>query len=185
MLRRHARHLCAKANAGVIASAWPRGLLQEKEGQRPTNVSLNLAVDLLFEVGWQSRHSLLDVRTADLFAAGRARGAHNVPYEPAATFKARASEMIEQIYLARPPAQHLSFATQPRGDADEEPDSPKFAKLIVMGDDESSLALTATAELLSSGYTNAVACEAGFAQWQQNGLPCELLEEDELPDSTF
>ena len=184
MLRRHTRHLCAKANAGVIASAWPRGLLQEKEGQRPTNVSLNLAVDLLFEVGWQSRHSLLDVRTADLFAAGRARDAYSLPYEPAATFKACQRNDRLGLSSRRRQRSIYRFATQPRGDADE-PDSPTFAKLIVMGDDESSLALTATAELLSSGYTNAVACEAGYAQWQQNGLPCELLEEDELPNSTF
>jgi len=71
--------------------------------------------------------------------------------------------------------------------AAEELNSPLLARLVVGGDDESSLAMTATAELLAAGYSNAVAAQAGFGEWQRRGMPCDgvLGEEKEMPDSTF
>ena len=49
-----------------------------------------------------------------------------------------------------------------------------------------TLALTATAELLSHGYQNAVALEVGYDEWQRRGLPVERVgDDDEFPDSTF
>ena len=46
----------------------------------------------------------------------------------------------------------------------------------------------ATAELLAAGYSNAVAAQAGFGEWQRRGLPCDGVldgEEEDFPDSTF
>ena len=43
----------------------------------------------------------------------------------------------------------------------------------------------ATAALLADGYTNAVLLDCGFDEWQRRGLPCDVLDEDDFPDSTF
>ena len=193
MLRWHARRLCS--SSGVIASAWPRGLLQDAGGKRPTTIALPIAEELLYEVGWQSRHALLDVRRAEAFARGRPRGAVSVPYEDedGTTFVERTDAVITQMVLERPAAHHLALASQPRGDgatrrpaAPMDEDDRRLSKLIVLGDDTSSLALTATAELLAAGFENTVALEAGFDEWSKRGLPCDALtSDDEVPDSTF
>ena len=195
MLRLARRGLCsAPGDSGVIASAWPRGLLQEKGGKAPTTVSLTIAEELLYEVGWQSRHAYVDVRSADLFARGCARGAVSLPYEPRETFLERADEVIARMQLERPAAHHLSLAMLPRAGAapahafemENDELSTRLAKFIVGGDDATSLALTATAELLSHGYQNAVALEVGYDEWQRRGLPVERVgDDDEFPDSTF
>ena len=184
---RHRRFLCSDSS-GVIASAWPRGLLQESGGKRPTTISLTLAEELLYEVGWQSRHASLDVRDAGEFSLGRMRGAISVPFEPQGSFLARADAAIERMRLELPAAQHLALASQPRtGTASGDELSPKLSKLIVAGDDSSSLALTATSELLAAGYQNVVALEAGYGTWASRGLPCEhvLGAAEDMPDSTF
>jgi len=108
MLRVATRRLCQ--SSGVLASAWPIGILQEKGGKRPTTVSLTQTEELLYEVGWMARHSYLDVRSAADFDLGRPRGAVSLPYEPAETFLERAAVTIERIQLERPPAHHLALA---------------------------------------------------------------------------
>ena len=40
----------------------------------------DVAHDLCHEVGWESRHSFVDVRAEDVFARGRPKGAINAPY---------------------------------------------------------------------------------------------------------
>ena len=40
----------------------------------------DVAHDLCHEVGWESRHTFVDVRTREVYERGRPRGAINVPY---------------------------------------------------------------------------------------------------------
>jgi rhodanese-related sulfurtransferase len=192
MLRPTLQHgLCGSPASGVIAAVWPKGLLQEAGGKRATVVNLDLAEELCYEVGWQARHNLLDVRPAERFEVRRPRGAHSVPYEPASTFVERAITAIDRIHLDRP-AQYLSAASHARGELEPGEDdgtSMLMARLVVVGDDDSSLAMTATTALLDAGYTNTVALAAGFEEWERRGLPCEtsggVEGEEEFPDSTF
>ena len=190
------RCLCSSSSlpSGVIAASWPEGLLQESGGKSPTTVAANLAEELLFEVGWQSRHSFIDVRSAEAFAAGRVRGAHSVPFEPAESFEQRAVEAIEKLHREQPPAQHLARASLPRGEAEaaaqdggDDIESSKLVRLIIGGDDTSSLAFSATKVLLGYGFKNVLALSVGFEEWRKLGLPCELdlEDDDEFPDSTF
>lgn len=179
--------------SGVVAAHWPEGLLQAHAGKRPTAVSAPLASELLYEVGWQSRHNFLDVRSESLFAAGHVRGAYNVPLEPQTTFVARAEAAVEKIRLDQPAAQHLARASLPRvseGVVESDDDDGTTAmkmRLVIGGDDTSSLAFTATASLLSAGFTNAVCMDVGFDAWKAMGLPCEGVDvdADEFQDSTF
>jgi rhodanese-related sulfurtransferase len=175
----------------VIASAWPRGLLQAHQGKKPTVIAASLAEELCYEVGWQARHAMIDVRTADHFARSRARGAHSVPYEPAVSFLERAEAAVSRLHIARPPAQHLALASQTERDArtlaDNE-DTPRLIRLVVAGDGDTSLALVATADLLAAGFTNAVALDVGIDDWVRQGRPLELGESedpDDFPDSTL
>ena len=41
----------------------------------------DVAHDLCHEVGWESRHTFVDVRAEDVFARGRPKGAINTPFE--------------------------------------------------------------------------------------------------------
>ena len=181
------RRLCTAS--GVVGAKWPDGLLQDSGGKRPTFVNASLADELLFEVGWQSRHALLDVRPAKLFSGGRIRGAFSVPYDPAASFVERAARVVEQIHLDQPPAQHLAKASIPRAEAQANDDemSAKLVRLIVCGDDSSSIAFNATDALLRQGYHNALALDIGFDGWAERGFPCDSDQSDgdEFPDSTF
>ena len=217
---RPSRAYCSSTPSGVIAAQWPEGLLQESGGKAPTSIHANLAEEcvnlivfqviprqgrnresdhcsfesrpcrLLFEVGWQSRHSMLDVRHADDFRHGRVRGALSVPYEPASTFEERATVAIKKLHLEQPPAQHLAQASLPRAEedgVDDDVGSVKLARLIICGDEASSLALTATKTLLDSNFKNVLALAIGFEDWKRQGLPCEIVldGDDEFPDSTF
>ena len=179
------------SSSGVIAALWPEGLLQESGGKSPTSIQPNLAEELLFEVGWQARHACIDVRAAEDFAHGRVRGAHSVPYAPASTFEERAMAALAKIHREQPAAQHLARASLPRGEGgDGDGDdlgSAKLVRLIIGGDDTSSLAFTATKVLLDSGFKNVLTLAVGFEEWKKQGLPCEsdLEEDDEFPDSTF
>ena len=193
-IRRRAISSSSSSGSGVVAAAWPEGLLQSHQGKRPTAVSARLASELLYEVGWQSRHSCIDVRPTAEFVAGRARGAYNVPLEPYADFVTRAAHVIEQIHLDLPAAQHLARASLPKPSVgsgtddsnDDDATAPHKSRLVITGDDTSSLAFSATAALLSAGYTNAVCLEVGFGAWREMGLPCDSdFETDEFPDSTF
>ena len=172
------------AGSGVIAAHWPEGLLQAHQGNSPTTVSAQLASELLYEVGWQSRHTFLDVRPAAIFASGHARGAYNVPFEPIDSFVARAAETVEQIMLDKPPAHHVASASLPHG---EDSSTPMRMRLVIGGDDTSSLAFAATAACLEAGYVNAVCLEVGFDAWREMGHPCALIDadEDDFQDSTF
>ena len=60
------------------------------EAPQTALVPPDVAHDLCHEVGWESRHSFVDVRSADAFARGRPKGAVNVPYADGALANADA-----------------------------------------------------------------------------------------------
>ena len=180
----------SRGASGVVAANWPEGLLQDSGGRKPTAVDVALAEELLYEVGWQARHSFLDVRPATAYTAGRVRGAHNVPFQPEGTFMARAEAVIAQIHRDQPPAQYLARASLPRGEkvgagqADEDLESPRLLRLIVGGD--RTAAFSACEVLLQAGFKNTLTLAVGFDEWKRLGLPCDDTEsEDDFPDSTF
>jgi rhodanese-related sulfurtransferase len=183
---RQSAALCTAS--GVVAGNWPEGLLQDAQGRKPTAVDAALAEELLYEVGWQSRHSIVDVRSIESFSAGCVRGASNVPFEPQETFLERAEATVARIQRDQPPAQHLALASLPlRGTGMAGDESSKLLRLIVGGDDTSSAAFSACHILLQAGYKNAVMLAVGFDEWKRLGLPCDAVEskDDEFPDSTF
>lgn len=143
----------------------------------------------IYEVGWQSRHSFVDVRPAEQYDTGRVRGSYSVPLEPSGTFLERAEAAIVQIHHEQPPAQHLARSSVPRAETptgNDDFESPKMVRLIVGGDDTSSAAFSACQALLQGGYKNTLALAVGFDEWKRLGLPCDdLLDDEGLPDSTF
>ena len=67
-----------KTAAAVAANRPPP---QTAEAPRAALVPPDVAHDLCHEVGWESRHSFVDVRASEAFARGRPRGAINAPFE--------------------------------------------------------------------------------------------------------
>ena len=67
-----------KTAAAVAANQPPPQ--QTAEAPKNAIVPPDVAHDLCHEVGWESRHSFVDVRAEDVFARGRPKGAINVPY---------------------------------------------------------------------------------------------------------
>lgn len=57
-------------------------------------VTCDVASELLYEVGWESRHVYVDVRAEDAFRRGRPKGAVNVPYRNDDEFATTAVERI-------------------------------------------------------------------------------------------
>lgn len=117
---------------------WPRGLLGGSGGA-PTALPPGLAAELLYEVGWHSRHVLLDVRPAVAFASARPRGALSVPLLPVDTLVERAAAAV-------------GF------EAD--------ARMVVAGGggDADADAERAARALLGAGYANTVVLQGGFAR---------------------
>uniref|UniRef100_A0A7S4F1D9 Rhodanese domain-containing protein n=1 Tax=Chrysotila carterae TaxID=13221 RepID=A0A7S4F1D9_CHRCT len=150
--------------AGESLAAWPEGLLSGEGAaeQGGTPIPAHFASELLFEVGWQSRHCFLDIRSADAFGAGRVRGALNVPFEPETTFLARAGAALDRLHHPNPPG--------------------KKARVIVGFGEHAD---AAAAVLLRAGYANTVRLEGGFEAWREVGFACEDGDSDEIEDSTF
>ena len=67
-----------KTAAAVAANRPPPQ--QTAEAPKTALVPPDVAPDLCHEVGWESRHSFVDVRAEDVFARGRPKGAINAPY---------------------------------------------------------------------------------------------------------
>ena len=67
-----------KTAAAVAANQPPPQ--QTAEAPKNAIVPPDVAHDLCHEVGWESRHSFVDVRAEDVFARGRPKGAINAPY---------------------------------------------------------------------------------------------------------
>ena len=68
-----------KTAAAVAANQPPPQ--QTAEAPKTAIVPPDVAHDLCHEVGWESRHSFVDVRAAEAFARGRPKGAVNAPFE--------------------------------------------------------------------------------------------------------
>ena len=68
-----------KTAAAVAANQPPPQ--QTAEAPKAALVPPDVAHDLCHEVGWESRHSFVDVRAEDVFARGRPKGAINAPFE--------------------------------------------------------------------------------------------------------
>ena len=66
-----------KTAAAVAANRPPP---QTAEAPKTAIVPPDVAHDLCHEVGWESRHSFVDVRGTEAFARGRPKGAINAPY---------------------------------------------------------------------------------------------------------
>jgi rhodanese-related sulfurtransferase len=67
-----------KTAAAVAANQPPPQ--QTAEAPKTAIVPPDVAHDLCHEVGWESRHSFVDVRGTEAFARGRPKGAINAPY---------------------------------------------------------------------------------------------------------
>ena len=68
-----------KTAAAVAANQPPPQ--QTAEAPKTAIVPPDVAHDLCHEVGWESRHTFVDVRAEDVFARGRPKGAINAPFE--------------------------------------------------------------------------------------------------------
>ena len=66
-----------KTAAAVAANQPPP---QTAEAPRAALVPPDVAHDLCHEVGWESRHSFVDVRPKEAFSRGRPKGAVNAPF---------------------------------------------------------------------------------------------------------
>ena len=67
-----------KTAAAVAANQPPPQ--QTAEAPKTAIVPPDVAHDLCHEVGWESRHSFVDVRGTEAFARGRPKGAINAPF---------------------------------------------------------------------------------------------------------
>ena len=67
-----------KTAAAVAANQPPP---PTAEAPRAALVPPDVAHDLCHEVGWESRHTFVDVRPKEVYGRGRPRGAVNVPFE--------------------------------------------------------------------------------------------------------
>jgi len=79
--------------AQVSASTPPPPSSSSASSEAIAVVPVELAHDLLYEVGWESRHVYVDTRDPETFARGRPRGAVNVPFAGEG-FEKRAKDAI-------------------------------------------------------------------------------------------
>ncbi|KAK3260216.1 hypothetical protein CYMTET_30815 [Cymbomonas tetramitiformis] len=135
------------------------------------------AFELMHEVGWESRHTYLDVRTPEEFARSRPKGAVNVPLM-VKTAKGAPKETgdlgIPTGGLRMLP--NLDFVLEVRKEFTLE------RQLIVGSADKSRRALAAVKLLEENGYTNAIAMMNGHKGWVAADLP---MEGDDVDDDDF
>jgi rhodanese-related sulfurtransferase len=142
---------------------WPSGLLAAAP------LSLDMAQELIYEVGWNAQHRYVDVREEELSATSTARGALRVPLLPEVhTFETRLASAL----------------SSGRRQLDASDDDPRHARLILACDQSGEDSETALAILKQAGYANAVRLDGGFDRWRDQGFPVEESFED-LPDSTL
>ncbi|KAJ1451418.1 hypothetical protein M885DRAFT_529810 [Pelagophyceae sp. CCMP2097] len=133
----------AAANAAPHAPSAPPDPLAK--------IPPELAHELVFEVGWESRHCFVDVRDAATFARGRARDAINIPW--GADFSTAAPLKI--------PAE--------------------LGRVVVGGAQAQSEAVTAAAAVLNGLGFTALAMSGGFETWRKlcYAIDVDGLEPDE------
>nr|XP_018685757.1 PREDICTED: thiosulfate sulfurtransferase 18-like [Musa acuminata subsp. malaccensis] len=101
-------------------------------------------------------HKYLDVRTPEEFKRGHLQNAINVPYvffTPQG--KKKNPDFLEQVSLTCNKDDH-----------------------ILVGCQSGARSITATEELLKSGFKNVKNMGGGFAAWVENGLPVKSLQEE-------
>ena len=128
-------------------------------------------VTLLYEVGWNARHSYIDVR--EVTDGATVRDALRVPLLPEVhTFEERVTSSVR------------NYTRRPRDPLDDDPTS---ARLVVgcSGLEDGEDARTAARLLQQAGFTNLVMLDGGFERWRDGDHPIEGGDEDDMPDSTF
>ena len=149
----------AEANAST-QRPWPDAMLAAND-----HLTHSFASELLFEVGWQARHVFVDLRPDKQYEDGRVRGALSLAFEPQATFKQRATDLLNRL-----PYPH---------------DSGSAARVIFGWD---ANAAKAAAQMRDAGFPNAVHVASDFESWRAAGLPCDDSAGaglDDFADSTF
>jgi hypothetical protein len=137
-------------------SAWPVGLISNNGTAEPTVIPPDFASELVYEVGWQSLHTFIDVRPAA--SAPIAARAVRVPLgEGGVDFVRRLTEVLEE---------------------------PSLEARVVLADAEGAeggAAYEAALDLQEAGFVNAVVVRGGMKEWQEGGFAMEE-EEGEVED---
>ena len=136
-------------------SAWPVGLISNNGTAEPTVIPPDFASELVYEVGWQSLHTFIDVRPAA--SAPIAARAVRVPLgEGGVDFVRRLTEVLEE---------------------------PSLEARVVLADAEGAeggAAYEAALDLQEAGFVNTVVVRGGMKEWQEGGFAME--EEEEVED---
>lgn len=137
-------------------SAWPVGLISNNGTAEPTVIPPDFASELVYEVGWQSLHTFIDVRPAA--SAPIAARAVRVPLgEGGVDFVRRLTEVLEE---------------------------PSLEARVVLADAEGAeggAAYEAALDLQEAGFVNTVVVRGGMKEWQEGGFAMEE-EEEEVED---
>ena len=144
-------------NSGSPAapSAWPVGLISNNGTAEPTVIPPDFASELVYEVGWQSLHTFIDVRP-DASAPLAARAVRVPLGEGGVDFVRRLTEVLEE---------------------------PSFEARVVLADSEGAEggeAYEAAIDMQEAGFVNAVVVRGGMKEWQEEGFAME--EEEEVED---
>eukprot|EP00964_Phaeocystis_antarctica_P114479 scaffold78441_cov63-Phaeocystis_antarctica.AAC.2 len=140
-------------------SAWPVGLISNNGTAEPTVIPPDFASELVYEVGWQSLHTFIDVRP-DASAPLAARAVRVPLGEGGVDFVRRLTEVLEE---------------------------PSLEARVVLADSEGAeggAAYEAAIDLQEAGFVNAVVVRGGMKEWEEEGFAMEKEEEEEVEWST-
>ena len=135
-------------------SAWPVGLISHNGTAEPTVIPPDFASELVYEVGWQSLHTFIDVRH-DASAPIAARAVRVPLGEGGVDFVRRLRDVLEE---------------------------PSLEARVVLTDSEGAEggeAYEAALDLHEAGFVNAVVVRGGMKEWQEEGF---AMEEEEVED---
>ena len=138
------------AAAEEEGSRWPAGMSRVRRG-RIAMLPPAPIHELLFEVGWCSRHKMVDVRSAP---SGGVPSALSVPFEPANTFvtRARAAGL-----------------------------EPGTRVVVSGVDATDMTALAAAEALVEAGHGTVLILDGGVAAWNRARLPCAVYDAADGP----
>ena len=137
----------------AATSAWPPGMLSNNGAAEPTVIPPDFANELVYEVGWQTLHTFIDVRS-DASAPLAARAVRVPLNEGGADFVRRLKEAL---------------------------DEPSLESRVVLADldgAEGGAAYEAAIDLQEAGFVNAVVVRGGMKEWQEEGFAMEEGEEE-------
>lgn len=156
-------------------SSWPAAVVWLRSySTQVAKVDPDTAADLLYEVGWESRHTFLDVRTPQEFRKARVRGALNfpllLPTDAAAGSSASEQEGEAPLVLkdGTQLVRNTSWLSQVQAAL------PADSRLIVgSANAASKRAETAVQQLQGCGYQFVLQMTEGMAGWAERELPME------------